>query len=126
MDKEERDFLSIFGPAYATNAQFWKGIFYSSLPQGIIMAFIALAFFNLYTALSDATWLSEEYHHALNATLDGESQEDPIHMFRLGNGEWWYVGLLAGAGLAVGLVKTIWTLPRTGTPCLSSKGPFDF
>jgi H+/Cl- antiporter ClcA len=113
MDEEERQFLSVFGSAYAKNAQFWKGIFISCLPQGILMALIALLFFNLYTALANATWLTAEYHHALNATsasLEEDSEEDPIYMFRLGNGEWWYVGLLAGAGLAVGLVKTIWNL----------------
>lgn len=29
--------------------------------------------------------------------------------FQLGNGEWWYVGLMAGAGFAAGLIKVLWT-----------------
>jgi hypothetical protein len=28
----------------------------SSIPQGLIMALVALAFFNLYVAIADATW----------------------------------------------------------------------
>jgi hypothetical protein len=136
-----RDLLHLFGPSYAREAQFWKACLFSCVPQGIILAFTALGFFNFYTWMAEQTWLNHEYEEALEITpphgifefamssngnnFEGEDHEsgeyDPkqIDLFRLRNGPWWYVGLLAGSGLAVGLVKVTWNLivpPRYAFP----------
>lgn len=39
-----------------------------------------------------------------------EKDDVSIDSLLLGNGDWWYVGLLVLAGLVVGLVKVIWNL----------------
>jgi len=51
--------------------------------------------------MSDLTWYSEEYKSDLN---DGASNG------QLGHGQWWWVGLTTGGGLAIGLVKVLWSL----------------
>jgi len=143
----EEDFaaslLDLLGPAYARHAQFWKGCFWSSIPQGVVLAFVLLGFKNLYDWLAKITWLTHEYEEALEFIPDlenmiqtftelpfanllegalteavaeggghGEFERDShvVDILKLGNGEWWYVGLLAAAGLGVGLIKTVWTL----------------
>mmetsp|Transcript_15516 Transcript_15516/g.33527 ORF Transcript_15516/g.33527 Transcript_15516/m.33527 type:complete len:644 (+) Transcript_15516:142-2073(+) len=139
---EEKDgathLLEAIGPAYARRTQFWKAILWSSIPQGIIMGLVALAFFNLYVAISKATWLTDDYHHALQTGPEnsfwedktagggegevgeddagvasdeqhGDEQGDPLRPLRLGEGPWWYVALLAGGGFAVGLLKVVWS-----------------
>lgn len=80
------------------------------------MALIALAFLNVFDQLAKATWLTHEYEAALKAHPSSATEEDhgeeshgDIDILKIGNGEWWYVGLLAGAGCCVGLTKVIWT-----------------
>ena len=97
-----QNMLDLLGPSYARNTQFWKALTVSSGLQGLFLPFVVLAFFNFYTALSQATWLQGDYQQALK---EGELL-DPL---QLGNGEWWYIGLLTGAGLAVGLLKVVWS-----------------
>jgi H+/Cl- antiporter ClcA len=43
---------------------------------------------------------------------------DIFQSLRLREGEWWYVGLLASAGFAVGLIKVVWSclLPKHKYP----------
>ena len=125
--------LEAIGPAYARNEQFWKAILWSCILQGLLMALVALAFFNFYVFLSKATWLTHEYEHALHTTPtesfwsdvspivdvndtdsvnyndEEEHGEDPLAPLRLGGGEWCYIALLAGGGFAVGLVKVLWS-----------------
>ena len=133
--------LDTLGPPYARRSQFWISLLFSSIPQGLIMALVALAFFNCYIAINDATWHRGDYHHALEQLpmqgsileklkelfpeLTSEAHrreaaegEDPLEPLRLGNGEWWYVGLLAGGGFVVGLLKVVWNwlLPSHAFP----------
>lgn len=103
--------LEMIGPAFARDPAFYRSLFYSAIPQGVLLAFVALAFFNCYVALGRATWNSDTY----GAALQGTATLEPI---QLGNGEWWYVGLLSGAGFVVGLLKVIWNtiLPNHKLP----------
>lgn len=103
------NFLEALGPAFALRRSFWLSLFYSSIPQGIVLACVALAFFNTYDALAQASWLTEEYDAALHFNISDENNNlDVLNPIRLGNGEWWYVGLISGAGFVVGLIKVIW------------------
>jgi H+/Cl- antiporter ClcA len=112
-EKDEDEFkgtLDLLGPAYARNAQFFRVLIFSSAFQGILLGAVALAFFNLYTALAQATWLRGEYEEALNfMTSDNGGDPGVLDVLKLGNGEWWYVGMTTGAGLAVGALKVIWS-----------------
>lgn len=102
--------LDLLGPAYARNAQFFKVLIFSSGFQGIILGAVALGFFNLYTVLGQATWRQGMYEEALNyVASDNDSDPAVLDVLKLGNGEWWYVGMTAGAGLAVGALKVIWS-----------------
>jgi H+/Cl- antiporter ClcA len=104
---EQKATLDLLGPAYARNAQYWKVLVFSSAFQGILLGIVALAFFNLYTALAQATWRRGEYEEALNYQDGGDPAV--LDVLKLGNGEWWYVGMTTGAGLAVGALKVIWS-----------------
>jgi len=77
------------------------------------MGAVALAFFNCYTALANATFLQGSYQEAIDytpsSTDDNINDSQTLNPLKIGRGEWWWVGLLAGAGLAVGLLKVVWT-----------------
>jgi H+/Cl- antiporter ClcA len=112
-DHEEKDdnkaMLDLLGPAYARNTQYWRILIFSGAFQGILLGIIALAFFNLYTALAQATWKRGKYQEALS--YNGGEDDDPaiLDVLKLGNGQWWYVGMTTGAGLAVGALKVTWS-----------------
>ena len=101
--------LHVFGPAYARNRNFWVSIIFSTIPLGLFMALVALAFIIAFEQLSRATWLNIEYENALHVVDEGGEATQTIDILLVGNGEWWYVGLLTGSGLCVGLLKVLWT-----------------
>lgn len=102
-----------FGNAYAYDRDFWIAIVYSSALQGLIMGCVALGFFNLYTLIENNTWKDGSYIAALNSIENKDNTENDISILveplRVGNGQWWYIGLLAGSGLFIGIFKVIWT-----------------
>jgi H+/Cl- antiporter ClcA len=77
------------------------------IPQGLLLGGIALAFFNVFDEINSATWFQGDYARACNVA---ETQEGVNYdALKIGNGEWWYVGLLTGAGAVVGIMKIVWT-----------------
>lgn len=102
--------FKVLGPSYARNTHFFQALLCSSTPLGIFMGLVALGFFNAYTELADLTWHTDVYQQALAYNPETSTNTDVLDPVRFGNGEWWYVGLLAVAGLAIGTIKTVWTL----------------
>jgi len=99
-------FLSAIGRGYARKPSFWAGVLFSGVIQGILLGFVALGFFVAFEALQNATWNSGTYNIALE-----QYNADAIQMtLTLGQGNWWYVGLLTASGAAVGVIKSLWTL----------------
>lgn len=117
--------LDLYGPAYARNWQYWKALLYSSCLQGFVLGALALAFVNYFTALYEATWktglyraaLSGSTQHIPNNNASGSNNNDStsttsstmVQPLLLGNGQWWYLPMLMGAGLCVGAIKCVWT-----------------
>jgi H+/Cl- antiporter ClcA len=134
--------LQAIGPAFATELSFWFGaVFVSGILQGIVLGFLALAFFVSFETLQVNTWNFGEYHQAVTAAASEDDDNVEAAIFsslKLGNGRWWYVGLLTATGAAVGLCKALWTWcisPRHAFPArpdgflvdvqrLSSDDPF--
>ena len=85
--------LEMFGPPFMRKKEFWIGAFRSAF-QGIVMAFVALGFFNAFEKTQQLTWNDQAYQES---------------SFALGSGEWWYVGMGAASGLIIGITKVIWS-----------------
>lgn len=116
--KQLHPLLEIVGPAYyARDHQHWKALFWSSAMQGLLMGLVALAFFLFHDFLASVTWRTDEYEESVKIEPSA-ADDDALDRLKLGGGEWWYVGLLAGAGLGIGLIKAVWTvlLPEHAFP----------
>lgn len=118
-------FVDILGPAYARNILYWQSLLYSCVGQGLVMGGVALGFYNYFDVLMRHTWLTGDYAAAIEyvgpgAAINITSSKDDllsagvehqaaVAALRLGGGEWYYVGMLAGAGLATGIIKIVWS-----------------
>ena len=98
------------GSAYAVTPSFWVAVLFSGVLQGIVLGCVGLGFFVAYEELQNATWNDDMYSAALSSTSTGSENNDVQSVLGLGNGQWWYVGLLAAGGAAVGCVKSLWTI----------------
>ncbi len=124
-----QEHLDVLGPAFARDTNYIRILIFSAAFQGIILGFISSAFSLSVQKLAEATWFSGEYLQAIefgksfdftiraveneidkneNSTSFPQEEDVSIDSLLLGNGEWWYVWLLALAGLGVGLVKVMW------------------
>ena len=88
-----RVLLEMFGDPFMKKKAFWYAALRSAM-QGVVMALVALGFFNAFEKIQEATWNSNEYQKS---------------SFALGSGEWWYVGMGAASGLGIGLLKVAWS-----------------
>jgi H+/Cl- antiporter ClcA len=121
---EHAEMLDLLGPAYARSFRYWKAILYSSILNGLVMGAVSLSFVLYLTALSDVSWHSGDYRAALEATTSFASDEaeadagesSSVEPLLLGNGQTWYIGMSAGAGLIVGIIKCLWTYLRPSHP----------
>mmetsp|Transcript_35738 Transcript_35738/g.86328 ORF Transcript_35738/g.86328 Transcript_35738/m.86328 type:complete len:675 (+) Transcript_35738:167-2191(+) len=121
-NNEPPPLLEMIGPAYARRTQFWKLLLFSSTIQGVVLSLIALAYFLGFNGLAAVTWRNESYETAMKYSPyvssegdnddDGNKDEvvDVNDVFGLGNGSWWYVGLLSLTGFCVGLIKVAWSV----------------
>uniref|UniRef100_A0A7R9V9N5 Chloride channel protein n=1 Tax=Chlamydomonas euryale TaxID=1486919 RepID=A0A7R9V9N5_9CHLO len=92
--------LEMVGEPYAARPVFWVRIF-MAIFQGVALGAVGIAFFNAIQVLSDSMWRNEAY---VSNTLEGTANA------KVGEGKWWWVGMLSGGGLAVGLFKLTWSL----------------
>jgi H+/Cl- antiporter ClcA len=122
---DHQTMLDLLGPAYARSFQYWKSVLYSSVLVGLFMGALSLAFVNYFTVIDEYTWNSGAYRAALQTHQGGdnggENAEDAdagvdVEPLLLGNGQVWYVGMVAGGGLAVGIVKCLWTFAFPSHP----------
>jgi H+/Cl- antiporter ClcA len=98
--------IDLLGPAYARSFQHWKAVLYSSILSGLFMGALSLAFINYFTVIAESTWNTGAYRASLQPQRQGGGGVGPL---LLGNGQVWFIGMIAGAGLAVGIVKCLWT-----------------
>lgn len=84
------------GPPYANEMIYVKELA-AALVLGVMLGACGCAFMNV-TKYVPSLWVGEKY------------LEDPATV-GLGAGEWWWVGITAGAGLLVGLLKVIVDFP---------------
>ncbi|KAG1666171.1 hypothetical protein FOA52_012018 [Chlamydomonas sp. UWO 241] len=109
-DERPPPLLQLQGAAFAASAKFWVCIVLA-VAQGFVLGFLGLAFINSIETLSEATWLSTYYKEYRLGSLRNEASTRPLVTGgQLGTGEWWWVGMLAGGGAAVGLFKVLWSL----------------
>jgi H+/Cl- antiporter ClcA len=118
---EHSEMLDLLGPAYARSSKYWKAILYSAVLNGLFMGAVSLSFVLYFTELSNVTWHSGAYRAALEATSFGSDDADAgasssVDPLLLGNGHAWYIGMSAGAGLIVGIIKCLWTYLRPSHP----------
>ena len=95
---KDRELLLVFGPAFARRWSFWAGAL-RALVQGALMGLVALGFYCAFEGFADFAWNTEAYQDGLAHGGRGAP----------GNGEWYYVGMGAAAGLAVGALKCAWS-----------------
>lgn len=100
--------LQVLGPAFARTPHFWRRLLFSSALQGAVMGFIGLGFLLGFNSLADRTWKTEAYDLGLSYNPQNSDPETDLDVFRLGQGRWWYVGLLSAAGFVVGAIKVVW------------------
>ena len=132
-----KEHLDVLGPAFARDTHYIRILIFSAAFQGTLLGFVASAFSLSVQKLAEATWYSGEYLQAIefgksfdftiraveneiNKTTNNSTflKEDDVSIdsLLLGNGEWWYIWLLALAGFGVGLVKVIWNLLGSVVP----------
>ena len=104
-DEEPPVVLLAWGAPFAQARAFWIFLLASSVGQGILFGFVGLAVFLGFTGLQNVSWNQGAYRTALE-DFDAAAIRQSL---ALGNGEWWYVGTLTTGGVAVGLIKALWT-----------------
>jgi H+/Cl- antiporter ClcA len=120
---EHAEMLDLLGPAYARSFTYWKAILYGSVLTGLFMGAVSLSFVLYFTELSNVTWHSGDYRAALESISFGGGDDaeatdtsTSVEPLLLGNGKTWYIGMSAGAGLLVGIIKCLWSYLRPSHP----------
>ena len=119
LDAEEdqlQALAGLFGAPFVRTARFWADLAWS-IGLSAVLGGVALIFFNFFEFFAEMLWDDEAYDRLIkgNATTDFPRVHTNTTRAAWGAAapSYFYVGLGAAAGLAVGCVKVTWSAVRT-------------
>ncbi len=108
-EKEQLDALvGLFGAPFARTARFWADLAWSLVLAAVLGA-VALAFFNCFEFFATVFWNDDAYA----ALIKQAALANTTNTWGAAAPDYFFVGLGAAAGLAVGCVKVAWSSVRT-------------